>query len=67
MQTVTIVCDTQNHSDDNIMSVTMGSKDQILHGYVLHHEKLCKLIWISRVDLDFSCFCLYIVVFQCCN
>jgi hypothetical protein len=51
----------------NIMSVTMGSKDQVLHGYVFHHKKNCKLIWISKVDLDFSCLCLCIVVFQYCN
>jgi hypothetical protein len=41
----------------NIMNVMMGSKDQVLHGYLFHHEKLCK-IWISKVDFD-------LVVFVC--
>jgi hypothetical protein len=49
------------------MSVMMGSKDQVLDGYMLHHEKICKLIWIFKVDFNFSCLCLCIFVFQYCN
>ncbi len=61
-----VSCDTQDHSDDQHHECHDGLQGSS-STQILLHEKLCKLIWISKVDLDFSCFCLCIVAFQYCN